>query len=195
MVQPFPFGAREGELVVRVTDVLGGNPIDDAAELAASYRSHALYELWLDAADVAGGGEAHKLGLELRRTWREIIVTAPAGATAWPFFPTRIYIDMSEHLCKPAPSIDVWLEEMSVRLGKNPGPTEIYAIAPAPEMLTWDVLHALDTFASPEDGCTLYVAEDHMARAVQASLKTPRPWTVRRLGALPPALQTPGATC
>lgn len=189
-VVPFPFGAREGELVVQVSDIGEMTPVDAAGYLASFYRGGPVHEVWLpEIAAVAGGGRPHKLGLELRRAWKEIVITAPVEAAAWPWFPCRLLVDVSEYLSRPVDDLAMWADSISKVITANPAAAEIYAIAPAPEMLDVDYLHAVENLSAAQEGATLYVAEEHLERAVRAAVRCGRPWAVRRLDALPPTLR------
>lgn len=191
-IVPFPFGSREGELVVRIAETGGTAPIDIAGAVATTYRNSTLQEVWLDVADVAGAGLPHKLGLELRKVWREIVVTGSVESATWPLFPCRLVVDVSEYLSSAVTDVDVWAEEVSKKLVRTPsGVAELYAVAPAAEMLHPDRLGVIESLISPLEGATLYVAEADVARAVRASTRASRPWVVRRLGALPPTSRAP----
>lgn len=191
-IVPFPFGSREGELVVRIAETGGTAPIDVAGAIATSYRNSTLQEVWLDVAEVAGAGAPHKLGLELRKVWREIVVTGSVESAAWPLFPCRLVVDVSEYLSSAVTDPDVWAETVSRKLVRTPsGVAEIYAIAPAADMLHPDRLGVIESLISPQEGATLYVAEADVERAVRASTRAGRPWVVRRLGALPPTFPAP----
>lgn len=191
-IVPFPYGAREGDLVIRITDVAGDSPVDIAGELQTFYRLQPFREVWVDLADVAGAGQANKLGLQLRKLGYEVLVVGPVEATSWPFFPARLIVDVTGFLSADAPDLTLWADVASKKLGANPPATEIFAVAPAPTMLVADTLGVLDTFADAPDGCTLYVAPDEIDRAVAASIRCPRPWIIRRLGALPPRPRAAG---
>lgn len=190
-IAPFPYGAREGDLVIRVTDVGGDLPVDVAGELQTYYRLQPFRDVWLDLADVAGPGPANKLGLQLRKLGYEVLAVGPVEATAWPFFPARHIVDASGFLRADAPDLLLWSDMVSKKLGANPPATELFAVAPSPAMLVAETLSVLDTFADAPDGCTLYVAEADMQRAVEASIRCGRPWVIRRLGALPSTQPAP----
>lgn len=188
-IEPFPYGAREGELVVRVTDVAGQDPADIAGELHAVYQRTSMRELWLDVLDVAGAGVPRTLGLELRKAWSDIIVTGPVEAEMWPWFPVRLVVDMSSFLADPIGDTAGWLDRCSKQVLRNPPPAEIVVIDPNPGALHGEALFGLETLAQPAEGCTLYVAEDALALAVVASARAQRSWAVRRLTALPEPLR------
>lgn len=191
-IVPFPFGSREGELVVRITETGGTAPVDIAGIIATAYRSSTLQEVWLDVAEVAGAGVPHKLGLELRKVWKEIVVTGSVESAAWPIFPCRLVVDVSEYLSSAVADVGVWAEMISKKLVRTPsGVAEIYAVAPAADMLHPDRLGVIESLISPLEGATLYVAEADVERAVRASTRASRPWGVRRLGALPPTFPAP----
>lgn len=185
-IVPFAYGAREGELVIRVTDVEGDSPVDVAGELQTYYRLQPFREVWLDLGAVAGGGQANKLGLQLRKLGYEVLAVGRVEATSWPFFPARHIVDVTGFLVEEVRDLTLWADIVSKKLGANPPASEIFAIAPAPEMLVAETLGVLDMFADAPDGCTLYVPEADIERAVAASIRCPRPWIIRRRGGLPP---------
>lgn len=185
-IVPFPYGSREGELVIRIADLAGDSPVDIAGELQTFYRLLPFRDVWVDLADVAGPGQANKLGLQLRKLGYEVLAVGPVEATSWPFFPARLIVDVTGALSADAPDLALWADTVTKKLGANPAATEIFAVAPAPSMLVGETLSVLDTFADAPDGCTLYVADADLDRAVQASVRCPRPWIIRRLGASRP---------
>ena len=191
-IEPFPFGSREGELVVALSNTVSDTPSDIAAILQTHYRGTSLLSIWTDVSEVAGPGRGSALLAALRRRtpqahqFDEVIVTAPVSAERWPILPTRLIVDVSEYLAGAVDDFGIWAESIATKMGRNPPASELVAIAPAPAMLEAHVLDVLDVLASASDGCTLYVDEQDLPRALAASALAQRPWTVRRIGALPP---------
>lgn len=185
-VVPFPYGAREGELVLRIVDAAGLGPDGLEAVLdAACYRAPRR-EIWIDAAEIAGP-EGHRTGMLLRR-FGDVVMTATTRTSPWPRVPGRIVVDVSEELRGDNSARSIWLEELAGRVVGAPQADELYAVDPAPEMLDPEALHQLDYLTGTLSGGTLYVPDELVDRAVAASARAPtRPWIIRRLGSLPPA--------
>ena len=183
-ILPFPFGAREGELVIRVGQI-ADEPLDAIADIMTAIygRPGGRRDIWVDGAEISGTG--HKAGLVLRR-FGDLVLTGPVGS-AWPRIAGRIVVDMSAYLATPVADRSEWLDDISRVITRSQPADELVVIAPAMEMLDAATLHELDVLSRTAEGGTLYVAEAAMERAIVASSRAAmRPWRVRRLGSLPP---------
>ena len=184
-IVPFPYGSREGELVIRLAGAADITIEALEATVETYYRRGPRREIWLDAAELVGPGHAIAMML---RSHSNIVMTAPAGATSWPRAPGRMVVDVSEYLRGDHGDRPGWLDEVSTQVLRSPQANEIYAVDPVAEMLDPDALHQLDQLTSTEQGGTLYVAPHLFDRAVVASARAQaRPWLIRRLAALPGA--------
>lgn len=182
-IVPFPYGSREGELVIRVSGSADITIEALEATLESCYRRGPRREIWIDAAELVGPG--HEVG-QMLRCHGDVVMTAPVGATNWPRTPGRLVIDVSEYLRGDHGDRAGWLDEVSGQVLRAPQATEIFAVDPVDEMLDPDVLHQLDQLTSTEQGGTLYVAPHLFDRAVTASARAQaRAWLIRRISALP----------
>lgn len=184
-IVPFPFGSREGELVVRISGAADITLAALESTVESYYRRGPRRDIWIDAAELVGLG--HEIAMMLR-CHSNLVMSAAAGAESWPRAPGRLVVDVSEYLKGDHGNRAEWLDEVSSQVLRSPQANEIYAVDPVLEMLDPDALHQLDQLTGTEQGGTLYVAPHLFDRAVTASARAAsRPWLIRRLAALPAA--------
>lgn len=193
-IVPFPFGALEGDLVLRLEVAVDDDPQGVALTLKSIYMRASFSEIWLDAAALSGP-RGRDLALALRGVGWSTLVTAPIDCTEWPTTPGRIVLDVSEMLATEIGDPVQWRDDVSKAAARLPQVDEIFAVGPAAAALTPDTLTTLETLLVPGDGCTLYVAgEAEQAAAIDACARHGRPWAIRRLGPLQVSERAPAAS-
>lgn len=192
-IVPFPFGALEGDLVLRLHLAPGDDPGEVALYLKSTYVRASFSEVWLDAPALSGV-RGRELGLALRGAGWSTVVTAGIDCKAWPTTPGRIVLDVSEMLATEIGDPIQWRDDVSKAAARLPQVDEVFALAPAAGALIPDNLTTLETLLAPGDGCTVYVAgEAEQAAAVDACSRHGRPWSIRRLGPLQVSERAPAA--
>ena len=190
-LRPFAYGAREGDVVLRLHITVDEDPAVCSDTLKQIYSRASFSEIWLDA-PVLSGGHGRALGLALRANGWNTLAVGVADHQLWPMTPGRIVLDVSSYLAEPIDDVERWLDLVSRAAGRLPQVDEIFAVAPVGAALTAHALTSVEQLLAPPEGCTLYVtSEAEQARAVDACSRHGRPWAIRRAGPLQLAERVP----
>jgi hypothetical protein len=192
-IAPFPFGAFEGDLVLRLHVAAEDDPAEVALTLKSIYQRASFSEVWLDAHQLAGA-TGRALALALRGVGWNTMATGTAAGTAWQTTPGRIVLDVSEFIATEIGDLSAWKNDVSKAAARLPQVDEVFAVNPAAVALTHETLTTLETLLAPGDGCTLYLASgDDEEAAIDACARHGRPWAVRRAGPLQLTGRAPAA--
>ena len=192
-LQPFPYGAREGDVVLRLHILPDEDPAEHVAYLKSFHRLASFSEVWLDA-PVLSGAHGRALALALRGAGWNTLATGIVEHQLWPTTPGRIVLDVSSLLSEPIGDLPRWQSEVSKAAARIPQVDEIFAVAPVAGALSTAVLVTLETLLAPGDGCTLYLTgEEEESAAIEACSRHGRPWAIRRAGPLQISGRAPGA--
>lgn len=181
-ITPFPIGSQQGELVLFVELEAEDDPAAIVEALVIAYGRHQVSEVLVAPATLTGD-RGRALSLALLQHWTIAIVGGLRDA-AWPLVPGRVVLDVSDLFAAPVTDEDLVIADLTTASTKVPQPQELFAIVPSGGSVTSRLLHILSAVLAPEFGSTLYVGPALFAAAIEASLRTERPWAIRPLGAI-----------